>query len=55
MVAAAYASADVLAFPSRTDTQALVLQEAALCGVPAVLADAGLLRDGPLPGPASGR
>jgi glycosyltransferase involved in cell wall biosynthesis len=54
VVAAAYASADVLAFPSRTDTQALVLQEAALYGVPAVLADAGLLRDGPLAGAGVG-
>jgi glycosyltransferase involved in cell wall biosynthesis len=50
VVAAAYALADVFAFPSRTDTQALVLQEAALAGVPVVAADPVLLRDGPLAG-----
>ena len=38
-VAAAYALAQVFAFPSRTDTQGLVLQEAALAGVPSLLAD----------------
>jgi 1,2-diacylglycerol 3-alpha-glucosyltransferase len=48
VVAAAYASADVFAFPSRTDTQALVLQEAALAGLPAVLVDPVLHRHGPL-------
>ena len=50
VVAAAYALADVFAFPSRTDTQALVLQEAALAGVPVVAADPVLLRSGPLAG-----
>jgi 1,2-diacylglycerol 3-alpha-glucosyltransferase len=49
-VAAAYAAADVFAFPSRTDTQALVLQEAALAGLPAVLVDPVLHRCGPLGG-----
>lgn len=49
-VAAAYAVADVFAFPSRTDTQGLVLQEAALAGVPSVLADAQLHRTGALGG-----
>jgi class 3 adenylate cyclase len=34
VVAAAYGAADLFAFPSLTDTQALVLQEAALAGVP---------------------
>lgn len=50
VVAAAYAAADVFAFPSQTDTQALVLQEAALAGVPSVLVDAVLHRHGPLGG-----
>src|SRR5690606_38987321 len=50
VVAAAYGLADVFAFPSRTDTQALVLQEAAHAGVPAVLADPVLHRRGVLPG-----
>ena len=50
VVAAAYAAADVFAFASRTDTQALVLQEAALAGVPAVLVDPVLHRCGPLGG-----
>ena len=50
VVAAAYGLADVFAFPSQTDTQALVLQEAAHAGVPAVLADPVLHRDGALPG-----
>lgn len=49
-VAAAYACADVFAFPSRTDTQGLVLQEAALAGVPSVLADPELHRTGALRG-----
>jgi glycosyltransferase involved in cell wall biosynthesis len=53
VVAAAYGSADVFAFPSRTDTQALVLQEAALAGLPAVLADRVLHQRGAL-GPAAG-
>ncbi len=47
-VASAYAGADVFAFPSRTDTQGLVLQEAALAGVPSVLADPSLYRTGAL-------
>ena len=38
MVAAAYRAAQVFAFPSRTDTQGLVLQEAALAGLPASVA-----------------
>jgi 1,2-diacylglycerol 3-alpha-glucosyltransferase len=49
-VAAAYGSADVFAFPSRTDTQALVLQEAALAGVAPILVDEVLHRHGPLGG-----
>ncbi len=49
-VAAAYASAAVFAFPSRTDTQGLVLQEAALAGVPLVLVDAELHAHGALGG-----
>jgi glycosyltransferase involved in cell wall biosynthesis len=55
-VAAAYAatqrSRGVLAFPSRTDTQGLVLQEAAHAGVPAVMTDADLCARGPLAGAA---
>jgi glycosyltransferase involved in cell wall biosynthesis len=50
VVAAAYGLADVFAFPSRTDTQALVLQEAAHAGLPVVLADPVLHRHGALPG-----
>jgi glycosyltransferase involved in cell wall biosynthesis len=50
VVAAAYAAAEVFVFPSRTDTQALVLQEAALAGLPAVLADPVLHRHGVLDG-----
>ena len=52
VVAAAYACAEVFAFPSTTDTQALVLQEAAHAGVPVVMVDAALHRDGPLAGAA---
>jgi glycosyltransferase involved in cell wall biosynthesis len=52
VVAAAYGAANVLAFPSGTDTQALVLQEAALAGVPAVLVDPVLHQYGPLAGAA---
>lgn len=52
VVATAYSAADVFAFPSRTDTQALVLQESALAGVPAVLADPLLHQYGPLGGNA---
>ncbi len=37
-----YASADVFAFPSLTDTQALVVNEAALTGLPAVWIDKGI-------------
>lgn len=51
-VAEAYAAADVFAFPSRTDTQALVVQEAALAGLPAVLADPALHGSGPMSGTA---
>jgi glycosyltransferase involved in cell wall biosynthesis len=50
VVAAAYGAAEVFAFPSRTDTQALVLQEAALAGVPIVLADPLLQQHGVLAG-----
>jgi len=49
-VAAAYAAADAFAFPSRTDTQGLVLQEAALAGLPVVLVDAELHARGALAG-----
>jgi glycosyltransferase involved in cell wall biosynthesis len=52
VVAAAYKRADVFAFPSGTDTQALVLQEAALAGVPAVLIDRVLFERGALAGAA---
>jgi glycosyltransferase involved in cell wall biosynthesis len=52
VVAAAYGAAEVFAFPSGTDTQALVLQEAALAGLPAVLVDPVLHRYGPLAGAA---
>ncbi|HEY0486774.1 MAG TPA: glycosyltransferase [Mycobacteriales bacterium] len=55
-VAAAYAvtqrTGGVLAFPSQTDTQGLVLQEAAHAGVPAVMTDADLCARGPLDGAA---
>ena len=37
-----YASADLFVFPSSTDTQALVLHEAAHTGLPLVLVDPGL-------------
>ncbi|WP_157546689.1 glycosyltransferase [Hamadaea tsunoensis] len=47
-VAAAYACARVFAFPSLTDTQGLVLQEAALAGVPSLLCDPQLHRTGVL-------
>lgn len=49
-VAQAYAASDVFAFPSRTDTQGLVVQEAALAGLPIVLADPCLHGTGPLAG-----
>jgi glycosyltransferase involved in cell wall biosynthesis len=45
-VAAAYQAAEVFAFPSLTDTQALVLQEAALAGLPSVLLDEVLYERG---------
>ncbi|GAA3392160.1 glycosyltransferase [Cryptosporangium minutisporangium] len=51
-VAEAYAAADVFGFPSLTDTQGLVLQEAALAGVPVVMADSVLHAHGPLGGAA---
>ncbi|MEV7229634.1 glycosyltransferase [Polymorphospora sp. NPDC051019] len=47
-VTAACATAEVFAFPSSTDTQGLVLQEAALAGVPSVIVDADLHRAGAL-------
>jgi glycosyltransferase involved in cell wall biosynthesis len=58
VVSAAYRAADVFAFPSTTDTQALVLLEAAHSGLPVVMADPllhahGLLGDAALlAGPA---
>ncbi|MFY1634153.1 glycosyltransferase [Solwaraspora sp. WMMB335] len=52
VVAAAYGAAEVFAFPSRTDTQALVLQEAGLAGVPVVLVDRALHAHGALAGAA---
>jgi 1,2-diacylglycerol 3-alpha-glucosyltransferase len=55
-VAAAYAvtqrTGGVLAFPSQTDTQGLVLQEAAHAGVPAVMTDHELCARGALAGAA---
>ncbi|MBP8920402.1 MAG: glycosyltransferase [Micropruina sp.] len=38
-LAAYYGGSDVFVFPSQTDTQALVLHEAALCGLPLVVVD----------------
>ena len=52
VVAAAYHAASVFAFPSCTDTQALVLQEAALAGRPVVMVDPVLHAAGPLRGRA---
>jgi 1,2-diacylglycerol 3-alpha-glucosyltransferase len=52
VVAAAYGAAEVFAFASQTDTQALVLQEAGLAGVPVVLVDRGLHAHGALAGAA---
>lgn len=49
-VGAAYRAATVIAFPSQTDTQGLVLHEAALAGVPAVLVDRHLHASHPLAG-----
>lgn len=37
-----YAASDVFAFPSRTDTQGLVLNEAAHAGLPIVMIDSGI-------------
>lgn len=51
-VAAGYAAADVLAFPSCHDTQGLVLAEAALHAVPAVVTDRELVGAAPLQGAA---
>lgn len=55
-VAAAYAAAaqsgGALAFASLTDTQGLVLSEAAHAGLPCAMVDAGLLAAGPLAGAA---
>jgi glycosyltransferase involved in cell wall biosynthesis len=51
-VSAAYGSADVFAFPSTSDTQALVLQEAAHAGLPVVMVDEALHEHGPLAGAA---
>ncbi|MGH3739624.1 MAG: glycosyltransferase, partial [Micromonosporaceae bacterium] len=53
VVAAAYRAADLFAFPSRTDTQGLVLQEAALAGLPIVMVDPILHTGGPLAGAAT--
>ncbi|MFV2011481.1 MULTISPECIES: glycosyltransferase [unclassified Micromonospora] len=52
VVAAAYGAAEVFAFASQTDTQALVLQEAGLAGVPVVLVDRALHAHGALAGAA---
>lgn len=49
-VRAAYLGADVFAFPSVTDTQGLVLHEAALAGLPVVMVDAALHAAHPLAG-----
>ncbi|WP_119726850.1 glycosyltransferase [Thermomonospora amylolytica] len=48
VVGAAYAGAQVFGFPSLTDTQALVLHEAALAGVPSVVVDPVLHEASPL-------
>jgi glycosyltransferase involved in cell wall biosynthesis len=48
MVGAAYAAAHVFAFPSLSDTQGLVLHEAALAGLPSVLVDRALHTASPL-------
>lgn len=44
-LADAYAAADVLVFPSATDTLGLVLLEAMACGVPVVAADTAAARE----------
>jgi glycosyltransferase involved in cell wall biosynthesis len=38
-LASVYTAADIFVFPSTTDTQGLVLHEAALCGLPIVMTD----------------
>lgn len=38
-LAAVYGAADIFVFPSNTDTQGLVLHEAALCGLPIIMTD----------------
>ncbi|MBA9002966.1 glycosyltransferase [Thermomonospora cellulosilytica] len=48
VVGAAYATAQVFGFPSLTDTQALVLHEASLAGVPSVVVDEALHKASPL-------
>jgi glycosyltransferase involved in cell wall biosynthesis len=50
--AAAVQSGGLLAFASQTDTQGLVLSEAAHAGLPCVMVDAELLAAGPLAGAA---
>jgi 1,2-diacylglycerol 3-alpha-glucosyltransferase len=47
-VQAAYAASDVFAFPSATDTQGIVLHEAALAGLPIVMTDRPLHSGHPL-------
>jgi 1,2-diacylglycerol 3-alpha-glucosyltransferase len=47
-VQAAYAASDVFAFPSATDTQGIVLHEAALAGLPIVMTDRLLHASHPL-------
>ena len=42
LLGAAYAASDVFAFPSVTDTQGLVVGEAALMGLPVVMVDKGI-------------
>jgi glycosyltransferase involved in cell wall biosynthesis len=49
-VRAAYDASTVFAFPSLTDTQGIVLHEAALAGLPIVLADRALHGNHPLAG-----
>ena len=49
-VAEAFASADVFAFPSRTDTAGNVVLEAQASGLPVVVSDAGGPRENLVPG-----
>lgn len=49
-VACAYAVSSMFVFPSQTDTQGLVMHEAALAGLPVLMVDAALAADGPLAG-----